>query len=295
MKKLSVYVLVLIAALLLVSCELTGTAPSKGTLHVVAIGDNFTNHPGVNPLLSCENDATAACQVFEFWGKMSGMKTDIHNCNGNYFQGFELELDKVINSSANNDLTILFLSSHGNNQVQYIVPYSSSNSDNEGVILETGPTDLRLLTREYFNSVADLIKGKVLIIADSCFSGAMIQQDYFTYNSENYTGSGSLRLFFDSTPATDSNRVFFLSASTYYQEAQAGYPLSMFTRVLLSSLGLTAFDSVTGEATVTSAAPVLKGKKIILSDILRYVYERTANVQVPQMNTGANDLILFSL
>jgi hypothetical protein len=300
MKKVSLFVLLLTAALLLISCELTGTAPSKGTLHVVAIGDNFTTRPeGINPLFSCENDATAVCQVFEYWGKMAGMKTDIHNCNGLYLSGFEAELAKVITSASDDDLTVIFISTHGGNVYEDPALYSDYNNLGAFFVLEQKDGNVitvqPYIAQSSLQEVANSIRGKVLVIADFCNSGALVPQNYFTYNSANFTGSSPLSLFFDSTPATDSNRVFYLTACTYYELARAGATLSMFTNHLLSSMGMTSFNPTTGKAIVSSDAPVFRNNRIILSDIYTYIFERTATIQVPQMNTGANDLVLFSL
>ena len=293
------FILIALIALLLVSCELTGTAPSKGTLHVVAIGDNFTGRTDINPLLSCENDATAVCNVFDYWGNKAGMETDIRNCNGTYFNGFGAELLNVADTAKENDLTVIFVSTHGDNSFDFPIPYSVSNSDEAIFVLEymdeTEGLIVVYLPQSYLEDVADMIPGKVLIIADFCYSGALVHQDNFTYNNDNFTGSSPLKLFFGSSTATDSNKVFCLTASSYYQKAQSGFTLSVFTLYLLESLGLSGFNPDTGEVTISSSVPALKGKKIILSDIYRYIYESTARVQVPQMNTGASDLILFSL
>ena len=297
MKKAFLFTSVLLACVLLfVSCELTGTAPSKGTLHVVAMGDNFTGRSDIKSLSSCENDAEAVCQVFDYWGKKAGMETDIHNCSGTYCEGFDNTLDEVCNSARDNDLTVIFISTHGSNEIKRPVPYSSSNTDNAFFVLEKQrTTELAYIYDSELMEVAQATRGKVLILADFCYSGAVIPQDNFTYNRLNYTDSGPLTLFFDSTPATDSNKVFILASSTYYEQSWAGFPLSAFTNCLLRSMGLVSYNASTDTATVSSDAPVLKHDRIILSDVYNYVYKQTSPSQTPQMNTGASDLILFSL
>lgn len=304
MKKAFLFASVLLVCILFfVSCELTGTAPSKGTLHVVAMGDNFTGTS--KQLSSCENDAEAVCQVFEYWGNKAGMNTDIHNCShnvsGTYSGGFKNTLMEVCSSAQDNDLTVIFVSTHGTNDITKPVSYSSSNADDAEFILEKeGTTDFEHFPRTYLEEVANLTRGKVLILSDFCYSGSTIAQDNFTYNKYNYTDSSGLQLLFDSTPATDSNKVFTLASSTYYELSWAGSPLSMFTNCLLKALGLVKYNTSTSTATVSSDAPVLKNNRIILSDVYRYIYENTykqgaSNSQTPQMNTGSSDLILFSL
>ena len=302
MKKAFLLITVLLISVFLsVSCELIETKPSKGTLHVVAIGDNFTGRSDVRQLSSCENDADAVCQVFEYWGRKAGMKTDIRNCSGTYFQGFKNALLEVSGIAQDNDLTVIFVSTHGTNDIEHPVSYASSNADGEGFILEQeGTADLIKISRSEILSYSLGIKGKVLFLADFCYSGSFIHQDNFTYNSANYTDSSPLRLFFDSIPATDSNKVFMLTSSTYYELSWAGSPLSAYTNSLLGALGLVSYNPSTDKATISSSAPVLKNNRIILSDVYKYIYEQTSNSrnsssQVPQMNTGANDLILFSL
>jgi len=303
MKKVSVFVLIVISVLLLVSCELSGTAPSKGTLHVVAMGDNFNHIPTLR-LTTCENDATAVCQVFEYWGKKAGMKTDIHNCNRTCVQGLISALDEVYGVATEDDLTVIFLSTHGDNQITDPVPYSESNTDKAVFVLENPKEDDQgyepwAFHMDELETVAEAIPGKVLVIADLCFSGAFIHQDNYTYNNKNFTDSSAIKLFLDGTPATDSNKNFYLTACTYYDIAMPGdnygIPLSLFTWYLLKSLGMVGFETSRQKVAISEDVPVLKNDMIILSDIHNYIYTATSSIQTPQMNTGVQDLILFNL
>jgi len=310
MKKALVYVFALIAALLLVSCELTGTAPEKGSLHVVAIGNNFEKvleyskyvyydnvKYNLGEIPSCRDDANAVCQVLEYWGKKSGMNLDIHNLSDGYYSSFESSLNIVKNNAGPNDLTVIFVSTHGGNDIERCVNYSQAVSNNSFFVLEKSSSDLDCAYKktselmEYVNE----IPGKVLILGDFCYSGSLISQDNFTYNSANYTDSGSLDLFFSNVPAKDSNKIFVLSSSAYYELSNTGDPLSRCTWYLLKSLGMNNYNKNTGKVSISPDTSVMKNGKIILSDIYSYVYRYTSRTQVPQMNTGANDLILFNL
>lgn len=314
MKKAFLFTSVLLVCILFfVSCELTGTAPSKGTLHVVAIGNNFekvSNQPRkvtykdveytLNEIDSCRNDADAVCQVLEYLGNKSGMNTDVVNLSEKYLADFEAALDSVVLGAGPDDLTVIFVSTHGGNPYNAKLPYSESNSDNSFFALEKNNTEVECGYMECstLKEYAQEISGTVLILADFCHSGSLIAQDNFTYNKYNYTDSNGLQLLFDSTPATDSNKMFVLSASSYYQNSYTGkpfdLPLSLFTWYFLKALGMSGYNTSTHKVSI-SDSPVLKHDRIILSDIYCYVYKATSSSQTPQMNTGANDLILFSL
>ena len=313
MKKSFLFASVLLACVLLfVSCELIETPPSRGTLHVVAIGNNFEEVSGIKRVVkykgknytlseidSCRNDADAVCQVLEYSGKKSGMETDIVNLSDGYISDFINALDSVVLTAGSEDLTVIYVSTHGSSPYNTEHSYSESNSDDSYFVLERSSIDvecgyIELSTLEEYT---EKISGTVLILADFCHSGSLIPQDNFTYNSDNYTGSGPLELLFSSTPATDSNKVFALSASSYYQLSYTGelfdLPLSLFTWYFLKALGMSSYDTSTHKVSI-SDPPVLKHDRIILSEIYRYIYEETSVFQVPQMNTGASDLILFS-
>ncbi len=302
MKKIALVLsVILTACLLLVSCELVTEKPSKGTLYVVAIGDNFVNQPGFNPITSCENDADALCQVFDYLGKKAGMETVIYNCSAGRFEAFEAALEEVRSRATDNDLTVIFVSTHGSNTIKETVSYSTETDAKALFYLEKTDESVMGVYDAGLKNYCSYIKGKILILADFCFSGSLVAQDYFTYNSANYSGASALSLLFDGTPATGSNKVFALSASTYYEYSWASNPLSTYTKYLLKGLGLENYDPFTKQITMSSGIPVLHGGRIILSDLYKYIYARSTNssiegshTQTPQMNTGANDLILFS-
>ena len=302
MKKFALILSVfLTACLLFVSCELVSEKPAKGKLYVVAIGDNFVNQPGFNPIKSCENDADALCQVFDYLGKKAGMETVIFNCSAGRFEAFEAALAEVRSKATDNDMTVIFVSTHGSNTIKNTVSYSTETDAKALFYLEKTDGSVMGVYDAGLKNYCSYIKGKVLILADFCFSGSLVAQDYFTYNSANYSGSNALSLLFDGTPATGSNRVFALCASTYYEYSWANYPLSIFTKYLLRGLGMSNYNPSTKQITMSSGIPVANGGRIILSDLYKYVYNNStssslegSHTQTPQMNTGANDLILFS-
>ena len=300
MKRLALILSVLLTAcLLFVSCELVTEKPSKGMLYVVAIGDNFNGSPKY--IRSCENDAEALCQVFDYLGKKAGMETSIYNCSSGGIFSFDAALTEVRSKATDNDLTVIFVSTHGGNIYTKPVSYLDYDDSSAEYILEDTDKNVWHIKNSLFMNYISYIKGKVLFLADFCYSGSLIPQDNVTYNKANFSGASALSLLFDGTPAEGSNRVFALSASTYYEESYAGDLLSTFTKHLLQGLGLDNYNPSTKQITMGSSIPVASGGRIILSDIYKYIYKRSTNpaiegnyTQTPQMNTGANDLILFS-
>ena len=304
-KKILLIVSVLITACIcLVSCELVSPQPSKGTLHVVSIGDNFENQSEYTTLYYCENDADAICQVFDYLGKKAGMETDIHDCTEGRLEGFIATLEEVRLNTSDDDLTVIFISTHGSNTVRRRASYYDDIDDNAYFYLEKTDDSVGKVSDSELVEYAHRFKGKVLILADFCYSGSLVTQDNFTYNRANYSGSSALSILFDRAPATGSDKVFAFSASTYYEASYSpfsDYPFSEFTKYFLKGLGLARYYPDNKSIVMSSEIPVLRNKKIILSDIYRYVYKITTNssvvgghTQTPQINTGATDLILFS-
>ncbi len=295
MKKTAVILTALVLVLVLVSCN--DSVSDKGRLHILSIGDNF--NPGTEEHLdSCENDAKAVVEVFTKRALESGMTLGVSRL---LLGTTDTTADKItealseINSSASsNDITIIFLSTHGYNGVKRRVDYNESNNDNACFIVGNG--------NEYvpFDNLledANKLPGTVLILADLCFSGALIGQNNVTYNVNNYTGSNPVSILFSDAAVRESSKVFVLAACTYFQLSYAGEEneLSVFTGYMLKALGMSYYDAE--GVHYASSIPAKKGNNILLSDIYGCIYKESKKndeSQVVQMSAGTNDLVLFS-
>ncbi len=284
----------LLLSLVLASCN--NSISDKGKLNIIAMGDDFT---GTSlELHSCENDADAAVEVFEKLAADSGMPIGVsegiigkENATP---ANLTNALETVKNSASANDLTVIFLSTHGHNDVKTRVDYSQSNRKNAYFLLGNGDVSYSfdtLLTK------ANEIPGTVLILADLCYSGAFIEQNNITFNIDNYSGTNPVNILFSDGVVRESSKVFILAASTYFQLSYAGNPLSVFSNYMLKSLGLSSYDAEHHSVNFASSIPAKNGNKILLSDIYAYIYKeskRDNKAQVVQMSAGTNDLVLFS-
>lgn len=300
MKKTAVILTALVLVLVLVSCN--DSVSDKGRLHILSIGDNFT---GTSMKLdSCENDAKAVVEVFTKRAVESGMTLGITKTLLGVADTLDTEgatsvnifgaLNDLIAGASSNDITVIFLSTHGSNEVKWKVNYSESNNQGACFFTDDGNKGI------YFNTLlqyANKIPGTVLILADLCYSGALIGQNNVTYNVNNYTGSNPVSILFSDAAVRESSKVFVLAACTYFQLSYAGEEnkLSVFTGYMLKALGMSYYDA--DGVHYASSIPAKKGNNILLSDIYGCIYKESKNndePQVVQMSAGTNDLVLFS-
>lgn len=297
-KSLTILLTVLLVSLVLVSCD--NSVSTKGKIHIVAAGDNF---PGsARPLNTCENDANATVEILTKRAGESGYtvgtsKTLLSSSTGSdksTVTNLENAISELADTASDNDISVIFLSTHGKNNIEKKVDYSQSNNEDGYFVLGT-LTDM--YDFEEFLDDVGTIKGTKLIIADLCFSGALIEQNNVTYNVNNYTGTDPVRILFSDGTVKESSKTFVLAASTYFQESQAGgvNELSVFTDYMLKALGMSKYDSE--GVHYASSIPAKKSNKILLSDIYGYVYKESKKdnkAQIVQMSSGTNDLVLFS-
>jgi len=292
---------VLILSLALVSCD--SSVSDKGKLHILAMGDNFGSGI-VSTLKTCENDAVATAEILIKRATEAGVtvgeshlllgEEDTSETKGATAANFGTALNKIKDAASVNDITVIYLSTHGNNDIKKKVNYSDSNSKNTYFVLEDGSKGI---TFDDLLDFSNEIPGTILIIADLCFSGAFIEQNNVTYNVNNYSGTNPVNILFSDAKVKESSKIYVLAASSYFQESQAGSTvndLSVFTDYMLKALGMSEFD---GSVHYASSIPSKKSNKILLSDIYGYVYKETkkaGKAQVVQMSAGTNDLVLFS-
>ena len=284
MKKTAVILTALVLVLVLVSCN--DSVSDKGRLHILSIGDNF--NPGTKEHLdSCENDAKAVVEVFTKRALESGMTLGVSQL---LLGTTDTTADKItealseINSSASsNDITIIFLSTHGYNGVKRRVDYNESNNDNACFIVGNGS---EYVPFDNLLEGANKLPGTVLILADLCFSGALIGQNNVTYNVNNYTGSNPVSILFSDAAVRESSKVFVLAACSYFQLSNPGNFDTKF---------LVYYDA--DGVHYASSIPAKKGNNILLSDIYGCIYKESKKndeSQIVQMSAGTNDLVLFS-
>lgn len=302
MKKTAVILTSLVLALILISCD--NSVSDKGKLHLISVGDNFTgNTEKITVLKSCENDARAVSNVFEKRALEAGYSFESKILIGSSSGTEEATVINLKNAvselktcASSNDISVIFISTHGDNDVKSRVDYSSPNDKNGYFILDTKQESGKFAFSDLLSSV-ESIPGTVLIMADLCFSGALIEQNNVTYNINNYTGSNPVSILFSDADVRESSKVFVLAACSYFQLSYAGDEngLSFFTDYMLKALGMSYYDAE--GVHYASSIPAKKGNNILLSDIYGYIYKESKKndaSQVVQMSAGTNDLVLFS-
>lgn len=302
MKKTAVILTALVLALILISCD--NSVSDKGKLHLISVGDNFTgNTEKITVLKSCENDARAVSNVFEKRALEAGYSFESKILIGSSSGTEEATVINLKNAvselktrASSNDISVIFISTHGDNDVKSRVDYSSPNDKNGYFILDTKQESGKFAFSDLLSSV-ESIPGTVLIMADLCFSGALIEQNNVTYNINNYTGSNPVSILFSDAAVRESSKVFVLAACTYFQLSYAGEEneLSVFTGYMLKALGMSYYDAE--GVHYASSIPAKKGNNILLSDIYGCIYKESKKndeSQVVQMSAGTNDLVLFS-
>ena len=292
------------------SCDVIGVKPKKGVMHVVTIGNNFPvyidgetayfhhvtykdKNYKLSPLTSCINDANAISLVFEKYAKDTNTEVDIYNLAGRYIDDFHETLNNLKTKAKPEDLTVIFISTHGNNAVKEKVSYDQESTVDAFFVLQDSEyIDSKPIEYSEFLNTLKQIPGTILVLADFCYSGALISQTNYTYNVENYYGSDPIALLFSSKEINDSSKIFELCSSNYCEESYGDFKLSVYTKALLAALGVSDYTPSTKDVEYTSI-PTLLNNRIYLSEIYRYVYEKTHKKQNPQINAGVQDLVVF--
>ncbi len=184
-------------------------------------------------------------------------------------------------NSTDNSINIIFYSGHG---------------DIDGSWLVANDTNFHV--SDLYNAINN-IKGKTLIISDSCYSGNFYKDSAYTISDYDFTFADAFEKFISTDSKYDTENIFILSASQYfeysYESSDIGH--GYFTYELLNGLGWN-HNSSTIDKDIPPAAKndILSVDSLIAyvrPKILKYYYTGQIGYQYPQVSGGRFDLVLF--
>ena len=306
MKKQFIYLI--FSTFFLLSCNLSNNYNYEIKLLTVALNYSNTN---ITTLYGTINDAKAITTAIE---------KNCENCEVNFSSSayYQIEnnqnsetypnkynilsaLDELKTTSHENTINIIYFSGHSNNEGSWLLATTNIETGSSYNSLGFLNEDQLLSVNELYESVKD-IKGKVLFIVDSCYSGNFYKESDYSINEEDFTFSKAFNKFI-SQDENEYKNIYILCATE--KDNKAHEPLSWdldkvhgyFTKALIEGLGLI-------DENFTDDTPPACKKGIISTDSLySYIksnqeialYENlSSEYQYPQVAGGRFDLVLFS-
>jgi hypothetical protein len=327
MKKTAFLLIPILLLILVCSCELAYDAPEVGKMHILVYGNDYAGTS--NKLTKTINDAVQVGNALVKLCEKAGRGYDITYLIGpsTSYNSSALIEDSVINDVSTNmllntlnylassesanetDITIFYYSGHGKSDVfnHYYLndPLSYATTTNSFTYLATYETslygsDYELLRIDTLQTKISAIPGTKVIFSDFCFSGALVQSDYVSITSGEYSDMGITDLYRERDRINDVanslnlSSIFYLTAARYNQESyeipdRFNIDHGYFTKALLDALG---WDEDSKSLTTAEAE---KNDRITLFNVANYVIENDKNTkQTPMLSGGSNDVILFS-
>jgi len=339
MKKTSLF-LSLLFLLILSSCELKQKLPETRIFYVgVALDYKNTN---VNSLHGTLNDGYEMEKAFN---------KNAQKCNEKFFnyslyqEGFDHDEDTISSPNYPSKLNILSAFDDISNKAEItditIFYFSGHGSKDDGALLcgttdsigGKSMTDINVIDDSYLLSPIEIkhkmskIKGKKLIIVDSCYSGNFYSDSDDTVDiSENddYYQS-SFEKFFGDCEASSDKDIFILCATendNFSHEPSSllhSHPHGYFTRALLEGIGwnygeygtvtnkteesVVADDGIQGKLCHGNPPACYSSNSLSIDNLYRYIKENQniplkitdgqRSHQHPRVTSGRKDLILF--
>ena len=308
MRRLMVFLISALIVLGLCSCELSYQAPAEGKMRILVYGNSYQygskiyNSSGelmpsstAAVLTKTVNDANQVGRAFSALAEKAGMEYEVRyltELSDVTDTRLVEELQAIAAASSEKDVTVFYYSGHGlgvnkkldygsdTSVLSYIVPRYSEHPDSSVLF----PVSDLL-------SYIDAIRGIKVVIGDFCYSGSLVQSNYFSVTSGEYNFMQPVTLFAEyRSDIREDSSLFCLSASRYFEKSYERVPLhGNFTQALLNALG---WDE---EHQVLTEAEAVKDGMITLSELYRYVTAHDGESgQTPMLSGGSNDIILFS-
>lgn len=324
MKKLLLLSL-LLSLLLLTGCELFLDEPSKGNINYVVVGLDYENdtyangtYYVANNLEGTLNDAKEMSSALDslitktgrtggktFLMLQEGTLHDATTINDVLYPSVDhvtSKLTDIATTATENDLTIFYYSGHGEEDTGRLVLATTTGIINDEDWMEP------LVLLNCING----IKGKKLIILDSCYSGqfveesdsslSMVYSDYDYYAKYFSDASYELSDMYVLSASANNNLSYEINDDNVTNNHHHGE----FSYALLKGLGLVhtyGNDGVSVEISFQSGNPPAASRSVITVDSL-YTYildNQTIQSnklyfyhQHPMTNGGAMDMVLFN-
>ena len=308
MRRLMVFLIPALIVLGLCSCELSYEAPAVGKMHILVYGNSYQygkqiydKNGELMPASKAEvltktvNDAVQVGRALSRLAEKAGLDYEIRyltELSDVTETRLVEELQAIAASSSERDITVFYYSGHGLGGNKKL-DYGSDTSENSYI----APRYSEHLDSSILFPVSDLldyfeaINGIKVVIGDFCYSGSLVQSNYFSVTSGEYSFMQPVTLFAEHrSDIREDSSLFCLTASRYFEKSYERTPLhGNFTNALLEALG---WDE---EQQVLTDAEAEKNGVITLFEIAKYVtaHDRES-AQTPMLSGGSNDIILFS-
>lgn len=305
--------ILIFCSILLFSCDISNNYDYEIKLLTVALDYSNTDVPS---LLGPINDAKAVstaiekncenCQVnfnLESYYQI-GYNHDSDTIKDNYYPSknhIVSAIEKLKTTSYDNTINIIYFSGHSTDDGSWVLATTgienSSSFNNKGYINEN-----QLLSVEELYDLVKDIKGKVVFIVDSCFSGNFYQENEYSIKLEDFTFSKALNKYI-SQEKSEYENIYILCATEKDNTAHEpifGSPDKIhgyFTKALIEGLGLIEGKFMPG------TPPACKKGVISLDSLYSYIKSNqdialykniSPDYQYPQVAGGRFDLVLFS-
>jgi len=307
------------------SCELYYEEPvQRGTVRIVSIGISYENRPPENKsikfLHQTVRDALNLSETLAQQAKTAGWevatpqlllqegasRTEETFDQLDYASKVNLEktLNEIKDSATIDDLTIITYSGHGIEETGELL---MAHTLTEGAIdLSLPPSDPEsiIVTPEWLYNLIRPIKGKKLLILDSCYSGLFIPESASSLNWVYDKGIDDWygKYFSDEEYKIPSFMVLTASAdSDSYEIKFDDHNHGVFTSALLAALGW----NHTTEEIANGVPPAAQNEMLTIDSIYKYIKKNQTypvrwslfsigeNVQHPMVTGGAMDMLLF--
>ncbi|MDN5333271.1 MAG: hypothetical protein PWP59_533 [Sphaerochaeta sp.] len=319
-----VFLLLPILILLMASCELYYQEPVQtGTVRIVSIGITYENEPDgydyLGDLPGTVFDARELSDALSQQAARAGwdsadievtqlLQEETYHTNetlndAGYASRANLEstLEMIQDSATANDLTIITYSGHGIEETGELLMAHTQTS---------GPVDISedspiVVTPTWLHALIKPIKGKKLLILDSCYSGVFVPESpsSSSWVYDNGIDDWYGKYFSDEEYQIPSFVVFTASADSDSYEIQFGdHNHGVFTSALLAALGW----NHTTKKIANGAPPAAQNELLSIDSLYKYIKKHQAfpvrwslftigeNVQHPMVTGGAMDMLLFS-
>ena len=308
------YLILLILIPLLFSCELIQEPPSQGKVYGVFIGLDY-HGTDQEPLSGTLNDARELKEAFEHIADKATLSSELYlmlqdegvgtyeehmidEVSINSYASYEnvetllKQLEKVIKPE---DLLIVTYHGHGSEDLITFAPTIGKDADERTVSTEILP-------------LFDSIKGRKLLILDSCESGTSIAP---SASSTSLVYEQNPRSWFETyfskeRYAIPSTFLLTSAADSDAYELVGEHGHGVFTLALLEGLGA-VHNSRDFSSTYSESIPALRKGVISVDSLYTYIKNNqrkplrtslsnpAAQYQHPMTNGGAMDFILFHL
>lgn len=331
MRKLILLLLSLI--LILSSCELFMDEPEMGDVYVISIGIDYKNNlDSKNNVYKTDDlDGTIpdAKEIFHTIMKISerakqpwkgylllqegadydsetlGMYEGEGIGKTNYASKAHLlqTLATIQNQATHNDLTILTYSGHGIDKTGELV---LAHTDSDG---HTPITDEMMVTPNELLAAMGKIKGRKLIILDSCISGVFVPESESSLSTVLVNGIDDWYAKFWEESGYELPDLYVLTASaltdSYEDPDSADHSHGVFTITLLEALGWNHPHGVDISTIEPGIPPALRGSVITVDSLYTYIKKNqdlpirwnilkpSQEYQHPLVSGGAMDMVLF--